>query len=230
VASDDYEIANTVDARLGAEASFGLGGASLQVRGGVHSQGPASFRSVADSTAPDAFTGSSRRLLVSGGASIVTRAGWRLDFAATFGGERMVMTAGVGYGSERRGNVSPRVMVDGDHGRPASRSRPTVVPFSGTRKRAPRGRPGPEVKILLSLAQERRQALKEALTAAAGDEPGNPWRIRVTSRIVYSKPTTGEWWLAITLTRPEGEEVTLLVDPDHQSPALVAAAVRAALH
>ena len=58
---------------------------------------------------------------------------------------------------------------------------------------------------------------------------GGPWSVVVGSKIVYRQPTSGEWWYRLTVSSSSGRRVTVLVDPDHQAPAFVAAAVRAAL-
>jgi hypothetical protein len=77
------------------------------------------------------------------------------------------------------------------------------------------------VDLQLSLPREERRALVEALGAAVADADGGPWRIRVSSTLVYLTPGSGSWWLKVRLTSATGETFTAILDPTQRTPALV---------
>lgn len=92
----DYHLDNAFEPRAGVEFSLPVNSISLQVRGGVHSQGPGSLAYEGPDAAEVAvFRHSGRRLLMSTGCSLVWRSGMRGDFAATFGGDRRMFSAGL---------------------------------------------------------------------------------------------------------------------------------------
>jgi hypothetical protein len=83
---EDYELGDALEPRLGVEASFPLGGLSLQARAGVHGQatGALAYRS-GDAAEAAAFAGGERDWQVAAGASVVTRS-TTLDLGLTLGG------------------------------------------------------------------------------------------------------------------------------------------------
>jgi hypothetical protein len=94
------------------------------------------------------------------------------------------------------------------------------------RKEAPAAE-SPRIEYLYTAPREHRDELKQALAAAIAGEPG-PWRIRVSSKLVYLTPNAGTWWFKVRLTPPRGETFTALLDPDHLVPNIVRRAVAAA--
>lgn len=79
------------------------------------------------------------------------------------------------------------------------------------------------------MPRERRHALKAALAQALAGEPGGPWRIRVSSKLVYLTPNAGSFWLKLTLVSPQGETFTALLDPEKPTPEKIAQAIAAAV-
>lgn len=92
----DYRLEDTFEPRLGAEYSLPLDGSlTVQFRAGVHYRASRAFEyagAAADIRAE--WPGDDSTVVGSGGASVVTRAGHRLDVAAVFGGGRTALLAG----------------------------------------------------------------------------------------------------------------------------------------
>jgi hypothetical protein len=91
-----YDLSDGVEARGGVEVSLPVGTASVQFRGGLMSRaaGAVSF------TGPDpieraAFPGNARQTQATAGLSVATKAGVRLDGAATFGGDQRAFAGGL---------------------------------------------------------------------------------------------------------------------------------------
>jgi hypothetical protein len=85
------------------------------------------------------------------------------------------------------------------------------------------------VRFNVQLDRDQRLALREALRSAVAGAPGGPWSVLVSSKIVYRRPASGEWWLKLTAISALGEKLFVLLDPGHQAPWQAAAAVRAAV-
>lgn len=90
---DSYVLDNAVDLRGGVEFSIPRGRTTVQLRGGVYSQGSSSFQYNGPGTEAQQFVGVTRRTLATAGASVVLE-GLSLHLAGSFGGERTVITAG----------------------------------------------------------------------------------------------------------------------------------------
>jgi long-subunit fatty acid transport protein len=87
-AREDYDLSNAAEPRLGLELSRRVGGVSLQLRGGIHSQAPGSLRYTGPDTVEKlVFPATKRRTLVATGLSVISRVGLRLDSSALFQGE-----------------------------------------------------------------------------------------------------------------------------------------------
>jgi hypothetical protein len=96
--SGGYAIPNGVEPRFAIEASVALGGASVQLRGGVHIQAPGSFvYSGPDLNEAAAFRGSTRRVIGAAGGSLLLVNGLALDVAGTTGGDRSELVAGARF-------------------------------------------------------------------------------------------------------------------------------------
>jgi hypothetical protein len=90
----DYAIDNGFDIRAGAEVSLPVRAASVQLRAGIYSQAPGSFRYTGASSAEAGqFAGLTRRTLATAGGSVVFDA-LRIHVAASFAGQRTVLAAG----------------------------------------------------------------------------------------------------------------------------------------
>jgi len=85
--------------------------------------------------------------------------------------------------------------------------------------------PPPAVEIQISATREERRALSDAVAEAVMGEPGGPWRVRVSSTLVYLTPDCGAWWLKVTLTSASGRTFAALLDPNEQTPAAIGQAV-----
>jgi long-subunit fatty acid transport protein len=95
VQEDAYGADDAVEPRFGIELSRHFGNVSLQLRGGIHSQGGGALTYAgADPVERATFPGCPRQLLGAIGASLATPAGLRVDVAATFGGDRTELLAG----------------------------------------------------------------------------------------------------------------------------------------
>jgi hypothetical protein len=93
-----YGIPDGVEPRFGIEASFVLGRASVQLRGGVHVQAPGSFLySGPDPNEAAVFRGSTRRAIGAAGASLLLAGGFAVDIAGAAGGDRPELVAGVRF-------------------------------------------------------------------------------------------------------------------------------------
>jgi hypothetical protein len=96
VSEGNYELGDGVEPRVGIEFSQPFGNWSLQVRGGLHSQAPASASySGPNGTEALAFPGSGRLTRVAMGASAVGRSGLRADVAISWRGEAADLVVGV---------------------------------------------------------------------------------------------------------------------------------------
>lgn len=92
----DYHLDNAFEPHAGIEFSMPVRSFSVQLRGGLHSQAPGSLAyEGSDASEVTAFQASKRRLLASSGLSLVSRSGFRTDLAATFGGDRRMLSAGM---------------------------------------------------------------------------------------------------------------------------------------
>jgi hypothetical protein len=97
VSDGNYELGDGVEPRVGIEFSQPFGVWSLQLRGGFHSQAPASASySGPNATEALAFPGSGRRTRLAMGASAVSRSGLRADVAITWRGEAADLVVGAG--------------------------------------------------------------------------------------------------------------------------------------
>ena len=93
-----YTIPDGVEPRFGIEASFALGRASVQLRGGVHLQAPGSFLySGPDPNEAAIFRGSTRRVVGAVGASLLSAGGFAVDIAGATGGDRSEVVAGARF-------------------------------------------------------------------------------------------------------------------------------------
>jgi hypothetical protein len=93
--------------------------------------------------------------------------------------------------------------------------------FTGHRRKpGPLARPAPSpvIDIQISMPRERRRALRAALAKAVADGTG-PWRIRVSTQIIYLTPNAGSFWVKLTLITPTGATIVALLDPDKPATA-----------
>jgi hypothetical protein len=81
------------------------------------------------------------------------------------------------------------------------------------------------IEIQIAAGRERKTALRAALRAAAGGQPGGPWTISLRPALLYRNPGEGIWWWSVTLTSPLSRAQSLLIAPEEQTPARVADAV-----
>lgn len=94
---DEYALGDAWEPRAAVELSLPRRASSLQLRAGVHWQAPGALRYTgADAGERAAFVGGDRQAVVAAGVSLVTPRWVRVDLAAAFGGERNVITAGLG--------------------------------------------------------------------------------------------------------------------------------------
>jgi hypothetical protein len=103
-------------------------------------------------------------------------------------------------------------------------------------KRAPpvkgRAAPAPQqptIEFQLSLDASLKRALKQALRAALSGAVGGPWAAVLRSALIYETPSAGSWWWSVALTSGTGALQLLLVPPDDQRPAPLAALVATAV-
>ena len=87
------------------------------------------------------------------------------------------------------------------------------------------------VRVLIQIAEgpEGKAALRDALRAAASDQPGGPWTISLRPALLYRTPVEGIWWWSLTLTSPAAPSHSLLLAPEEQTADGAADAVRKAL-
>jgi hypothetical protein len=90
---ESYALDNGLDLRAAVEFTWLVGPSSIQLRGGVYSQAPSSFRYTGSSSEAQEFVGVTRRTLGTAGASLVVGS-VRFDLGGAFGGVRPVVTAG----------------------------------------------------------------------------------------------------------------------------------------
>jgi hypothetical protein len=90
-------------------------------------------------------------------------------------------------------------------------------------------RRGLRVIIQIAAGRDGKAALRTALRAAVGGQPGGPWTVSLRPALLYRTPAEGVWWWSLTLTSPQSRAHALLLAPEEQTPAGVAEAVRKAL-
>ena len=92
---NDYELEDAIEPRVGVEYSHPAANVTWQVRAGLHYRAARAFRYTGtDSSTATTWPGDDSALLASGGCSLVTRGGQRLDIAISGGGDRLVVLAG----------------------------------------------------------------------------------------------------------------------------------------
>jgi hypothetical protein len=95
--------------------------------------------------------------------------------------------------------------------------------------RATRPPERPKIEFQLSLDARLKRALKQALSPALSGAVGGPWVVVLRSALIYETPSAGSWWWSVALTSGTGALQLLLVPPDDQDPASLAALVAAAV-
>jgi hypothetical protein len=85
------------------------------------------------------------------------------------------------------------------------------------------------IEFQFSLAARVKRALKRALRSALCGTADGPWSAVLRSALIYETPTAGTWWWSLALISGTGTQQLLLVPPDDQKPAPLAALVAAAV-